>query len=108
MIDKKIFSDRIEYYKDGKLHRENGPALEYADGVKIWYKEGELHREDGPALEWSNGDKHWYQNGFSHREDGPAVEYINGNKEFWHKGKYFPQIKTTKEFIKLFKLKAFW
>jgi len=25
------------YYKDDKLHREDGPAVEYADGAKAWY-----------------------------------------------------------------------
>ena len=24
---------------------------------------GKLHREDGPAVEWANGRKHWYLNG---------------------------------------------
>ena len=25
------------WYLNGKLHRENGPAIEYADGTKVWY-----------------------------------------------------------------------
>ena len=29
---------------NGKLHRKNGPAVEYADGDKFWYRNGELHR----------------------------------------------------------------
>lgn len=24
---------------------------------------GKLHREDGPAIEWDNGDKEWWVNG---------------------------------------------
>ena len=30
-----------------------------------WYKPGtdELHREDGPAVEWADGSKFWYING---------------------------------------------
>lgn len=35
----------------GERHREDGPAVEYADGSKYWYQNGELHREDGPAIE---------------------------------------------------------
>lgn len=28
-----------------------------------WYCfNGKLHREDGPACEWANGIKHWYLN----------------------------------------------
>jgi len=50
------------WYKDGRLHREGGPAIEYYDGDKSWYLNGVLHREDGPAREWSNGDKRWYLN----------------------------------------------
>ena len=35
----------------------------YANGTKHWYLKGQLHREDGPAIEWADGDKHWYLNG---------------------------------------------
>jgi hypothetical protein len=44
---------------------------------------GELHREDGPAIEWANGRKEWYYRGELHRENGPAVEHANGNEEYW-------------------------
>jgi len=46
-----------------KLHREDGPAVEYDDGFKFWYLNNKLHREDGPAVEEPNGDKRWYLNG---------------------------------------------
>ena len=36
---------------NGKLHRENGPAVEYANGHKEWYRNDKLHREDGPAVD---------------------------------------------------------
>ena len=39
-----------------------------------WYKDGKLHREDGPAIEWSFGTKEWWVAGNRHRLDGPAVE----------------------------------
>ena len=49
---------------NGKLHREDGPAVEYVNnGDKCWYLNGKLHREDGPAVEWDNGSKYWYLNG---------------------------------------------
>jgi hypothetical protein len=44
------------------------------------------HREDGPAIEWANGDKSWYLNGQCHREDGPAIEWSDGDKEWWLNG----------------------
>jgi len=70
----------------GQYHREDGPAIEYDGGTKIWYQNGRCHREDGPALEFANGDKSWYRNGILHREDGPAVELIDGYKEYWVHG----------------------
>jgi hypothetical protein len=69
------------WYLNGKQHREDGPAIEWAKGYKYWYLKGKLHREDGPAIEY-NGDKFWYLKGKLHREDGPAVEWANGNK-YW-------------------------
>jgi hypothetical protein len=31
--------------------------------INYWYLNGELHREDGPAIERANGTKAWYLNG---------------------------------------------
>ena len=55
----------------------------YDNGAKEWYLSGKLHREDGPAIEWPNGAKEWFLNGKRHREDGPAVERANGTK-YWY------------------------
>lgn len=77
---------------NGKRHREDGPACEWASGDKYWYLNGKHHREDGPAIECTDGDKIWYLNGKLHRENGPAIERINGNKSWWLNGEYF----TTK------------
>jgi hypothetical protein len=53
-----------------------------------WYNlEGQLHREDGPATEYANGDKSYYINDKLHREDGPAIEHINGDKYYYINGK---------------------
>ena len=52
-----------EWYLNGKLHREAGPAVERADGSKSWFLNGERHREDGPACEWASGGKEWFLNG---------------------------------------------
>ena len=68
------------WYRNGQLHREDGPAVEWANGDKFWYRNGQLHREDGPAEEWADGDKFWYRNGQLHREDGPAVERPYGGQ----------------------------
>jgi len=75
------------WYKNGKLHREDGPAVEGISGSKYWYKNGQLHREDGPAVEYTDGSKLWWLHGQRHREDGPAVEYYDGTKEWWLYGR---------------------
>jgi len=33
------------------------------NGNKFWLLNGKLHREDGPAIEFANGQKDWYLNG---------------------------------------------
>ena len=90
-----------------QLHREDGPAIEYADGVKEWWLNGQRHRIDGPAVEYANGNKYWFLNGKRHREDGPAVECTDGDKEWWLNGKKM-NCQSQEQFDKLMKLKAFW
>jgi hypothetical protein len=65
MTDKKY---PIYYFRDGpngkrQLHREDGPAAEWATGRKAWYVNGKLHRLDGPAVIWASGSTQWYING---------------------------------------------
>ena len=52
--------------------KKNGKHIDEYNNV-FWYKKGKLHREDGPAIIWSSGRKDWYKDGKYHREDGPAV-----------------------------------
>ncbi len=33
---------------------------ELPSGTKVWYKNGLLHREDGPSFIYYNGDKEWW------------------------------------------------
>ena len=95
-----------EWYMDGKLHREDGPAVEYDDGDEQWYIDGELHRLDGPAVK-INGDEEWHLHGKCHRADGPACEYKDGQKLWFWMGKQIICY-SDEEFFKLIKLKAFW
>lgn len=57
----------VEWRLDDRIHREDGPAIEYTDGTKKWYWNGKLHRENGPAVEYPSGTKHWFLNGKCHR-----------------------------------------
>ena len=76
-------------YKDaqGRLHREDGPAIIWPDGSKFYHIRGKRHREDGPAEEFANGTKGWLKNDKYHREDGPAIEVWDGSKEYYIDGK---------------------
>ena len=77
--------DKI-WYQNDQRHRLDGPAVERADGDKLWYQNDQLHRLDGPAVEWADGTKIWYQNDQLHRLDGPAVEWANGTKAWYLNG----------------------
>ena len=59
-------------------------------GTKRGYKNGKLHREDGPAFEGVDGSKWWCLNGKSHREDGPAIIWADGTKAWWLDDKWHP------------------
>jgi len=96
MIEYIVFDngDRYWYNQKNELHREDGPAVKYADGTKLWYRNGQCHREDGPAIEWVSGSKEWWVNGKRHHEDGPAIECADGTKAWYLRGKKV----TEKEF----------
>jgi hypothetical protein len=77
----KVASGNKFWYQCGKLHRLDGPAIEWADGTKAWYQNNDLHRLDGPAYEGDSDSNGWYQYGKLHRLDGPAWKGIYGSKE---------------------------
>lgn len=45
---------------DGELHRDDGPAVEYASGSQEYWRHGKLHRDGGPALVYADGSEEWY------------------------------------------------
>lgn len=58
-----------------------------------WYKNGKLHREAGPAIiEWNSDEKvihkEYYQDGLLHRENGPAVIKWSNTQKLLCKGYY--------------------
>lgn len=85
------------WYKDGELHREDGPAVEHSNGTH-WYKNNYRHREDGPAVEYADGEKHWYKNGLLHRKDGPAIEYADLSSLWFFEDQDYDQI-NLKDFV---------
>lgn len=90
--------DELTYYKNNKIHNENGPAqIKYFPSgcmkSEIYFKNNEIHREDGPAIVryldlknipdnvvrkyWKAHE--WWQNGVPH---GGSIE------RNWDTGKY--------------------
>jgi hypothetical protein len=51
---------------NGLFHREDGPAIEYADGTKQWWSNGNRNRIDGPAVIYPTGEKFWFLDGYSY------------------------------------------
>lgn len=77
----------VKYYKNGKLHRIDGPAViqpKYVDGkntIEEWYFHGLLHRDgDEPAVNntfiteagFEGYENCYYKYGILHRKTGPA------------------------------------
>jgi hypothetical protein len=58
------------WYKNDKLHNENGPAVSYSNpnGYEAWYKDGILHRTDGAAINYDTGEQSFYINGIQYTE----------------------------------------
>jgi phenylpyruvate tautomerase PptA (4-oxalocrotonate tautomerase family) len=75
------------YRKQEKVKMIKYEVIVYECGTQHWYLNGELHREDGPAVKWADGTCHWYVNGKLHREDGPATIREDGTRYWWLNGK---------------------
>lgn len=96
----------IFYYVNDKLHREDGPAIEWWTGSIEWYKDGILHREGGPAEDHVIWDK-WFYNGELHRIDGSALNLHYANEYHWfYHGKSI-DCSSQEEFERKIKLLAF-
>jgi len=76
-----------KWYQNDKLHLEDGPAIIHADGTQFWYLNDKRHREDGPAVIRASGTQKWYLNDKLHREDGPAVIFADGEQRWYLNGK---------------------
>jgi len=101
MIFKEENKDVI-YCKDGSYNKKYGNIDWYDTSGKQYFRGCLVHREDGPAIEWKNGSKIWYIDGKRHREDGPACEYSNGDKYWYLNGKEY----SKEEYLKIISLKS--
>jgi hypothetical protein len=82
-----IREDCEKYYCDGKLHRKDGPAV-ISEKSKMWYEKGRLHRVDGPAIEYKDKPSSWYIRDELHRFDGPARILQDGTELWYHRGRF--------------------
>lgn len=81
------FLYKANYYQNGLLHREDGPAAIDHYGGQYYYQNGRPHREGAPAVISHNGDQYYFQNGNLHRLDGPAIIHNNGDQEYYQNDK---------------------
>lgn len=66
--------NRDEWYQAGKCHK-----IVWSDGHhKEWWFEGKKHRLDGPAIEKANGRKIWYIEGKEYTEE-EFNKYVKDN-----------------------------
>lgn len=76
------------YHRDGERHRDGDePAVEAADGGRIWMRHGKTHRDGGPAIVNNDGSSSWWQNGALHRDGGPALTRWDGVTEWYQYGR---------------------
>jgi len=89
----------------GELHSfDDNPAIEMAYGYKEWYKDGKLHRDNGPAsidkLFDFSVTYSYYKEGRLHRFLGPAylivIEGIKTYEAYYIKGKLHNPIGPAK------------
>ena len=51
MLRRCICSSGIQYwYKEGKFHRDDGPAVIFADGSNLWYKDDKPYKPSAHEL----------------------------------------------------------
>jgi hypothetical protein len=76
--------DMIVYFKNGAIHRENGPAIEFKDGRKLWVLNGKevtehevgAYRQENDRKTRELADQIWQ----SHQAD-QLRQYSTGLKE---------------------------
>ena len=83
----------LSWYKDGKHHREGGPAsvtygLEYNIIEEYWCKDNRKHRDDGPAevvygLKGNIISERWFNDGQKYREEGPSYGLLSNIGNIW-------------------------
>jgi antitoxin component YwqK of YwqJK toxin-antitoxin module len=82
------------YFSNGKLFK-----IMKINGDIEYYKDGKLHRDDDkPAIVQNSqhGTRAWYQNGLLHRHNGPARTFCD-TEEFYFKGKQYQSLQELQK-----------
>jgi hypothetical protein len=104
MINRTSRNGTKYWYNDNyETHREDGPAIIWANGNQQYYQHDQLHRTDGPAEVFWDGDCSYYQYGKLHRIDGPAIDW-GLLSEWWIDGVQI-DCKDNEEFLRIVKMK---
>ena len=79
-----------------RLFRDERGHLKCPSGEEHYTLNGRLHREDGPAL-IRRDEERWYRRGKLHREDGPAVRHWNPATRTWEEEFYLDGHNLSRE-----------
>ncbi len=76
-------SGKKEWWANGNIHRDTGPAIIEANGAQIWVRRNVIHRDDDlPAIIEANGARVWYQYGVIRRNYVSSASALSLNDDF--------------------------
>lgn len=84
----------MKQLENGNFVDDNGNLLNGKINWKIftcWFKQGLLHNENGPAIQYPDYRKDWYVNGEKHIEEKPNAFYQDSDNEWWIEGTQYSE-----------------
>jgi len=61
-----LTEQQLEWFNTRNIKLKLLETYKNINGDQLWYKNGKMHRDNGPAVIRVNGDKYWYKNGVSY------------------------------------------
>jgi hypothetical protein len=85
---------------DFKIYLSNGQMIKIDScGGKGWFLNGEHHLEDGPALEYDGGTKVWCQNNIVHKIEYKDSKTCRWQKQLFHLNQLMKKKKAKKKIL---------
>ena len=84
----------LKHYKDDIYYNVEN------EGTKRYWKDGWLHRDDGPAIEYKNGRKYWYieQKEYTEEEHKEKIKMMEMEKDSkWKEALYYGELKEYRD-----------